>query len=735
MDRSRPWRGTDYNAYADDNSEQPCECVLGSILVVDDDARMLRSVKDLLSAYGYDCLTAGGGAEALEMLAERSVDLLLLDLNMPGVNGYQVLKEAEESYPSTDVIIVSGETSFDGATQALRHGARDFLRKPYVPDELIRAIENTATRRRMEQKIQLMNRQLASSEQRYRFIVNNSPDIIYMLDGEGRFTFVNERISSLLGYRESELTGNHYSTLVHKEDQETARNTFNERRTGKRASHNLEFRLLRKEQKDCTPFYDSRSITVELSAMGVYRDEEERPGRQFIGTYGVIRDISERKRAEELVTFQLYHDLLTKLPNRTLFRDRLKLAIAQARRNQSQLAVMYLDMDRFKIINDSLGHLVGDQLLQSVAIKLRDCLRDSDTLARVGGDEFNLLLPNISSNRDAATIASKILAELEKPMVLEGVEVFISFSIGIAIYPQDGETIDSLVKHADTAMYHVKDRGKKNFEFYDPSMRTRHSRHLSLESGLRKALELDQLRVYYQPQVDIHTGDVTGVEALLRWEHPEDGLIMPGDFIPLAEETGLITDMGRWLLDNACRTIRHWALHGLSDITLAVNISARELVQSDFPDYVIDILNRHQVPGHQLELEITENVLMRDMDQAVTKLKRLAEQGIRIAVDDFGTGYSSLSYLQTLPLNTLKIDRSFISEVRSGNDSNTIIYAIVAMARGLGLNLVAEGVESEDQMQFLKRIECPTVQGYLTGRPKPASQIWDSVTSTSAQVS
>ncbi|MEH6627522.1 MAG: EAL domain-containing protein [Motiliproteus sp.] len=697
-----------------------------TILVVDDDARMLQSVKDLLDSYGYTCQIADCGERALEILSHETIDLLILDLNMPEVDGYQVLKTIRNHKPCPDIIVVSGEASFDGATQVLRQGVHDYLRKPYLPEDLIRAIERITNKRRMEHKVRNMQQQLTSSEQQHRFIVNNSPDIIYMLDDKGCFSFINERIHTLLGYEPEELIGCSFSQMIHADDQVKAEFAFKERRTGARASHCIEFRLLHKNNDQDCRYFESQSITIELSSMGVYGENENQPQKDFIGTYGVVRDVSERKRAEELVNFQLYHDLLTKLPNRALFRDRLKQAIAYSKRHSSQLAVMYLDMDRFKIINDSLGHLAGDLLLQSVAVKLRSCLRDSDTLARVGGDEFNLLLPNVNSDKDATIIATKILREIEKPMVLEGVEVFISFSIGIAIYPKDGETIDSLIKHADTAMYHVKDNGKKNFEFYHASMKTKHTRHLSLENGLRKALEQDELRIDYQPQVNIESGNITGVEALIRWQHPEDGLIMPSEFIPLTEETGLITDMGRWLLDSACETISHWVEQGLPDITLAVNVSARELMQSDFSDHIISTLKKHNLPGKALELEITENVLMRDMDQTVKKLKKLAQHGISIAVDDFGTGYSSLSYLQTLPLNTLKIDRSFIGDIEHSKDSHTIIYAIVAMAKGLGLNLIAEGVESDEQLKFLKRIGCPTVQGYLTGHPRPADEVWDS---------
>ncbi len=732
MNRTRSWLGTDYSAHvASDLKPVPAVPVMWTILVVDDDPIMLQSVKELLEVYGYDCLLAEGREAALAIIAAQPVDLILLDLSIPAGDGYQLMQALEKDHSSTDLIIISDQRCFDDAARALRSGARDFLQKPYAAEELIGAIERVSRKRRLERKVQLMHRRLTRSEQQHRFIVNNSPDIIYMLDGSGRFSFVNERAETLLGYSREELDGRHYADLVHQDDLEQARHTFAERRTGSRACHTMEFRLLHKPKDIDTRYLQPRAITVELSAMGVYAEAGAKK-REFVGTYGVIRDISERKRAEEMVNFQLYHDLLTELPNRALFRDRLKLSMAQAKRSQSQLAVMYLDMDRFKIINDTLGHLVGDQVLQSVAVKLRGCLRDSDTLARVGGDEFNLLLPNISSERDAALIATKILEELEKPMALEGVDVFISFSIGIAIYPKDGDTIDELIKHADTAMYHVKERGKKNFEFYAAAMTYKHNRHRTLENSLREALQKDQLRVYYQPQIDLASGAVCGLEALLRWQHPEQGIVPADEFVPLSEQIGVITEMGQWLLNQACKTIKNCARQGLPEVTLAVNVSARELIQTDFPDYVFDALQRHQLPARQLELEITENVLMRDMELVASKLRRLSQRGVRIAVDDFGSGYSSLSYLQSLPLSTLKIDRSFISQIGDGNNRDSIVYAIIAMAKGLDLALVAEGVETRDQLEFLKTEGCPRAQGFYTGQPKPAEELIQSLTDPAA---
>jgi diguanylate cyclase (GGDEF)-like protein/PAS domain S-box-containing protein len=698
------------------------ESTASTILVVDDDVRMTQSVRELLAAYGYSSMTAGGGEEALRVLAEHDIDLMLLDLNMPGIDGYQVMRQVSEHHPGTDIVVISGETTFESATEALRNGAQDFLRKPYAPDRLIQILNGVLHKQRLEQNIREVNQRLEASEHRYRFIVNNSPDIIYMLDDRGRFAFVNERVTGLLGYKPEEILGRHYSELVHKEDLEKARYAFDERRTGLRASHDIELRLLCKDTSLPYRYFESRSITIELNAMGMYQKKLSEDDRGFMGTYGVARDISERKRAEEIINFQLYHDLLTNLPNRALFRDRLNLAISQARRHDTQLAVMFLDMDRFKVINDSLGHLAGDQLLQAVAGRLTTCLRDSDTLARVGGDEFNLLIPDITGRDDAVMIVSKIFDQLKQPVELEGHEVFVSFSIGIALFPQDGASMEVLVKNADMAMYHTKSHGKNGYEFFSDNMKGLFQQQLSMENGIRRALEENQFELFYQPQVEVNSGRICGLEALLRWHHPERGLMLPDDFVPLSEESQLIIRIGNWVLDAACGELKKWIKAGLDDIIMAVNISAAQLQQEGFVKGILEALKRHGVPGNRLELEITENVLMHDMDKAVSRLRKLAAHGVRIAVDDFGVGYSSLGYLKSLPLNTLKIDRSFIREIQSPQDRNSIVTAIIAMARELNLEIVAEGVENEGQMDYLKALNCCKAQGYLLGYPMTARE-------------
>jgi len=692
-----------------------------TILVVDDDHSMRASVEALLQLHNFTCLLADGGESALDILKGTTIELVLLDLNMPGVDGYQVMHEIHSHYPDTDVIIVSGESSFNSATLALRYGAEDYLRKPYIPDELIVSIENVIKKRRLKTQFRQLHGELEASEERFRFIVNNSPDIIYILDSSGHFTYINQRINPLLGYESQDLIGRHYTDMIHADDINKAEFTFNERRTGSRATNSVELRLLHKEVEQGTRYFENQTIVIELNSMGVYSNDHGLPvDREFVGTYGVARDITERKRAEELITFQIHHDLLTKLPNRALFRDRLTQAISQAKRDANKLAIIYIDMDRFKVVNDSLGHLAGDQLLQNVASILKSSVRDCDTVARVGGDEFNLLLTNIKDAKDIELIVDKITGKLQIPMQIDHHEVPISCSFGIALYPDHGDTLDTLVRNADTAMYFIKGNGQNQCQLFNEKIANLHGRHLTLENDLRTAIKDNHLSVYFQPQFCVSSGEITGVEALVRWIHPQEGMIMPDEFIALAEETGLIVDLGRWVLKNSCRRFGTWAEGSLSKITLAVNFSAKELMQPDFTDFVISTLAYHNIPGTQFEVEITENVLMEDMDQAILKLKLLASHGIKVAVDDFGTGYSSLTYLQTLPLHTLKIDRSFIMKIKDHRDKHTIVEAIIAMAKELGLDLVAEGIETEEQLNYLKRLGCERAQGFFLGKPVEA---------------
>lgn len=694
-----------------------------NILIVDDDPVVLKSLKDLLATRGIDANTAIGGREAIVCLDQKEYDLVLLDLQMPYVNGHDVMRHIKQQKMNLSIIVVSGETSFEAARDACSQGAYDFLRKPYATDELMITVKNALKEKSLEKQNKRIQNQLHESERLHRYLVNTSPDIIYILDQDGHFSFINDRIETLLGYDNKELIGKHYSILVHQKDLEVARYVFNERRVGDRASRNVELRLKCKD--DSSPrFFEASTLPIELSSMGIYQNEGDPKKKTYLGTYGVARDITERKLAEDTINFQAYHDLLTNLPNRALLRDRLSLAISQAKREDEMLAVMFLDLDRFKNINDSLGHVVGDELLQQVSTRLKSCVREGDTLARFGGDEFTLLLPKITRGKDdVSSIAEKINDVLKDPFVIDNNELYVSASIGISIYPRDGTNMDLLIKHADIAMYHVKDTGKNNYKFYSDDMTTPYFQNLSLETGIHKALDNDEFHLMYQPQINLKTGEIVGVEALLRWDHPEHGMITPAEFVPFAEETGMIVEIGHWVLRNACAELRRWRDAGLPEIRMSINMSARQLAEKAIVKHISNILKDYGIPGHCLEIEITENTIMSDMDSVIQKLKALSKKGVFIAIDDFGTGYSSLSYLHKLPIHTLKIDRAFIKEVNMQHSGNSIINTIVAMARGLNLNVIAEGVETQQQLEYLQEIECSEAQGFLFGKPLPADVI------------
>jgi len=437
----------------------------------------------------------------------------------------------------------------------------------------------------------------------------------------------------------------------------------------------------------------------------------------------VIATIEAQKLAEqvEIAKDQLehlaHHDALTGLPNRILLQDRLGQAIELARRQGRQLAVMFMDLDRFKHINDSLGHAVGDQLLQSVAQRLVDCVRQSDTISRQGGDEFVLLLPNIEHAEDAAYSAQKMLGALAQPHLIEGHDLHISVSIGISIYPNDGQDAEALIKSADTAMYYAKENGRNNYKFFEQDMNDRAVQRQSIESSLRRALERREFVLHYQPKTNLHSGEIVGVEALIRWQHPERGLLPPAQFVSIAEDCGLILPIGRWVLREACLQARAWLQAGLPPITVAVNTSALEFRAKDFLENIRATLEDTRLEPRYLEIELTESVLMRDAESSDSVLHALAELGVKIAIDDFGTGYSSLSYLRQFPIDTLKIDQSFVNQISSNPDDATIVGAVISMGKSLKKRVIAEGVESPEQHAFLLTQGCDEGQGYYFGRP------------------
>ncbi len=694
-----------------------------SILVADDDPRLLTSLAGLLAQQGYQVTSALGGRAACKALDEKRFDLAMLDLRMPEVDGFDVMAHAAGVQPDCGLIVVSGESSFSSVSRALRRGAQDYIKKPFDPDELLATLESVLGKQSLVRAHADIQLRLEKSEALHRYIVNSSPDIVFMLDHDGRFCFINNKIEALLGYQAAELHGRHFRTIL--DEQDVIRGTYALQDPGISADNPriLEVRLKTRGSRKANRHFEITAFPIDHETWPLAADANVREAGRKARFYGTARDITERKEAEAFINFQAYHDLLTRLPNRALFKDRLNLAITQAKRSGQKLAVMFLDLDRFKIINDTLGHAMGDRLLQAVTHRLENCLRKGDTLSRFGGDEFTLLLPEIAHHDDARHIAKKLIHALKAPFQLGEHEVFVGVSIGIALFPDAGGDLDQLIQNADIAMYHVKARGKDGYRFYTETMSIDTANRLSLERDLRQALDNNELRVFYQPQVCALSGRIVGLEALVRWQHPERGLLYPRDFLPLAEETKLIVDLSEQVLAIACRQVRQWIHAGHDRLRLAVNLSPIQVDHPRFVENLVQQLHNHRFPASNLEIEITENTIMNDLEQISQKLRELASLGVRIAIDDFGTGYSSLNYLHRLPIHTLKVDQSFVRGIRTGEDGACIVNAIVAMAHGLKLDIVAEGVETDIQLAYLRNLGCHQVQGFFYGPAQPAEAI------------
>lgn len=559
-----------------------------------------------------------------------------------------------------------------------------------------------------------------SAETRLRTLFDQSPDPVWIIEN-GVFVECNEAAVTMLGYSSKiELMDTHPSRLS-PPVQPDGENSF---RKAERmmalacanGTNRFEWVHTRADGSDFT-------AEVTLSAI-------ELGGRQAI--YCAWQDISERKQAKEQIEYLAHYDSLTSLSNRFSLNSRLVQTVAEAKREERQLAVMFIDLDRFKVINDSLGHHVGDLLLIETANRLRNTVRESDIVARLGGDEFVVVLTMLSDPADAAQVATKIIEALTVPYFLEGKQLHSTPSIGISIFPENGDDPDLLMKHADAAMYSVKDQGRNNFKFFSASMTEAASERMEMERDLHYALEVGQFELHYQPQICTRRNDrVCGVEALVRWRHPERGLIPPLKFIPLAEETGIIEALGLWVLNEACRQLAVWRNEGIDQLRMAVNLSAHQLRSTDLVASVREVIEKYALREGDLELEVTESTAMTNPEWAIGQLKALRNLGVELAIDDFGTGYSSLAYLKLLPIHTLKLDRAFVSDIETDENDAAISAATIALAHSLGLKVVAEGIETEGQSRFLREHGCDMLQGYLYGKPEPAaalSQRWKSNT-------
>ncbi len=547
---------------------------------------------------------------------------------------------------------------------------------------------------------------LRESETKFRTLAETVAAGTFIYQGT-RIRYVNSAAEALTGYTRAEMLEMDFWEVIAPDFRELARERGLSRPEGEDVPLRYEVKLLTK---------DGDERWVDFTAGSVEFDGEP-------AVLGTAFDITDRKRAEETIKHLAYHDALTDLPNRTLFKDRLTQALAQARRKGSMVAVLFLDLDQFKVVNDTLGHAEGDGLLRRVAERLAGLVREGDTVGRVGGDEFVLLLSEASQVEDAAEVAERILESLRGSWMLQGQEFRVTTSIGIALYPGDGDDAESLLRNADTAMYRAKEHGRDNYQLYTPAMNVRIAERLALENSLRHGLEREEFVVYYQPQVNIGTGQVVGVEALVRWQHPKRGLVLPAEFIPAAEETGLIVPLGEWVLRTACAQNKAWQEDGLPPVRVAVNLSARQFQQRNLMEVVAQVLEETGLAPRLLQLEITEGIAMKDVDFTITMLRGLREMGVQLAIDDFGTGYSSLAYLKRLPIDAVKIDRSFVSDLTVDANDAAIATTVIAMAHSLKLSVIAEGVETEEQLAFLNQRRCDEMQGYLFSRPVPAGAL------------
>jgi diguanylate cyclase (GGDEF)-like protein/PAS domain S-box-containing protein len=566
-----------------------------------------------------------------------------------------------------------------------------------------------ADRDLLDSRVRERTAALRLSEARLTSLLSLSADWIWEQDEQLRFTYFSDGITAAAGISPTALIGRRRLDSDQFDAPPEARAAYQACVDARRAFRDFTYSLLRP---------DGVKRWIRISGEPVFDDD----GR-FCGYRGVGRDVTQAALAEQKVHELARYDSLTGLPNRSMFLGELERTIARARRAGSGFALCFIDLDRFKSINDSLGHGAGDELLQVMARRLRAALRESDLVARLGGDEFVVVLEGDAGGADLTRLGHKMLAAIAEPLTLHGCSVLVTGSIGIGRYPGDGDSAATLLKHADAAMYLAKDRGKNNVQFYTAELADQAARQFALESELRLALVRRELVLHFQPKVDIASGRMRSVEALVRWLHPQRGLVPPGEFIPLAEERGLIVAVGRWVIQAACRQMRDWREAGLVPPPVAVNLSPRQFASDSLIDDMVDALTLYGVPPTDFEVELTEGVLMADPDRANDVLQRLFAMGVRISIDDFGTGYSSLSYLKRFPAQTVKIDRSFIRGLPADRDDTAITQAVIAMAHSLGLGVVAEGVESQEQLALLRQLGCDEAQGYLLGRPMPADEL------------
>ncbi|HXN98048.1 MAG TPA: EAL domain-containing protein [Candidatus Acidoferrales bacterium] len=674
------------------------------LLIVEDNAGDARLLREMFNEQGprdtelthVECMS-----DAERHLSERAVDIVLLDLGLPDAQGLEAVRRARAAAPRVPLVVLTGLDDESLAAQALQEGAQDYLIKGQIEARgLLRTMRHAIERKMMEDAL-FVEKELA------QVTLDSIGDAVICTDILGNITYLNLVAERITGWLRREIVGRpmvQVCRIINALSRETIANPIEKAVEQDKTVHLPSNSILIRR--------DGRETPIEDSVSPIHDREGKATGAVI-----VFRDVSAARAMVLQMAHSAQHDFLTGLPNRMLLNDRVTQAIALAQRHMKKVAVLFLDLDGFKHINDSLGHPIGDKLLQSVAKRLVDCGRSSDTVSRQGGDEFVVLLSEVEQSDDAAITARRMLQAVAEPHSIGQHDLHVTTSIGVSIFPDDGLDAETLIKNADTAMYQAKENGHQSYQFFKPAMNVRAVERQSIEESLRRALERQEFALQYQPIIDLRAGEITGAEALIRWTHPTRGPVPPAQFIPVAEDCGLILPIGNWVLREACKQAQAWIKAGLPLVTMAVNISAIEFRDEHFLEGAFAILEETGLDPRSLELELTESVLMRRVESTESILKALRKKGVQIAVDDFGTGYSSLSYLRKFPIDALKIDQSFVRQITTAPDETTIVTAVISMGRSLKLRVVAEGVETQEELAFLQAHQCDEAQGYFFSRP------------------
>lgn len=692
-----------------------------SLLTIEDEQMVRMTLAAYFEDSGYIVLEASNGYEGLQLFRSERPDIVFCDLRMPGMDGLAVVAEIHDMSPETPVIVVSGTGNINDAVEAVRCGAWDYVSKP-IQDlaelELVadRALErarllaeNRIYREHLEELVQEKTEKLRESELKYRMLFENANDTILLLEGD-RIVDCNQKALGMFGVSREGLIGSTLPDFAHLMQPDGISSTafiepiLVDAYTGN--SKSFEWQIRRHDGTVCPT-----ELSLNRCEFGGY-------------TYllAQVRDISSRKRYESQLIYQANYDVLTGLPNKNLLSERFGQFSSQHRHQKKRLALLLFDLDNFKNINDTLGHLFGDQLLVAVALRLTGIIRQYDTAARLGGDEFVVMSPEVSTIDNLTQLAEKVRQIFVEPISVWDHELFVTASIGVVVYPHDGETIDTLLQNADAAMYQAKKQGKNVYRFYTSEISRGIQERLHLETRLRRALDRGEFQLQYQPQVDIQTRRVVGVEVLLRWR-PDNGLTLvnPSEFIPVLEDTGLIVPVGDWVFKEACRQYIEWQTAGIKGLTLSINISVCQFQSAKLPDSIKGAISSSGIDPAMICLEITESMIMKDSEESSNMLTTLTGLGCSLSIDDFGTGYSSLSYLSRLPISELKIDRSFIRNIPHDANDAVIVTTIIDLAECLNMSVVAEGVETKEQLEFLVGHNCHRFQGFYFSKPLSAA--------------